>query len=84
VEDGFIAGGNGDLIELFRADVDAAVGLISRHPTLRPELYPNARHEVTRKFTYHLWFRVFPEIELAEVFAVLHERRGPDVLSTRL
>jgi hypothetical protein len=35
-------------------------------------------------FRYHVWYRVLPEIEHAEVFAVLHHGRGPNALEERL
>lgn len=68
----------------FLDDFEAAIGGIAEHPLLRPEVRPGVRHESLTVFRYHLWYRVLPEIEHAEVFAVLHHSRGPSALEDRL
>ena len=68
----------------FIDDFADTLDAIARHPLLRPEIRPGARRESMRVFRYHLWYRVLPEIEHAEVFAVLHDRRGPNALANRL
>ena len=73
-----------DQSDRFLGDLDAALASIADHAMLRPEVLQGARRESLRIFSYHLWYLVLPEIEHAEVFAVLHHRRGPDALASRL
>ncbi len=67
----------------FIDDLEAAIKRIAAHALLRPEIRPGVRRESLTVFRYHLWYRVVPEIEQVEVFAVLHHRRGPDALASR-
>lgn len=73
-----------DQTSRFLDDFEAAIVGISAHLLLRPERRLGVRHESMTVFRYHLWYRVFPEIEQVEVFAVLHHRRGPSALEDRL
>lgn len=73
-----------DQTERFLDDLEAAIAGIAEHPLLRPEVRPGVRHESLIVFRYHLWYRVLPEINHAEVFAVLHHSRGPTALEERL
>jgi plasmid stabilization system protein ParE len=66
------------------ANFEATIAGIAEHPLLRPEVRPGVRHETLTVFRYHVWYRVLPEIEHAEVFAVLHHGRGPKALEERL
>jgi plasmid stabilization system protein ParE len=68
----------------FLEDFEAAITVIAEHPLLRHEVRPGVRHETLSVFRYHLWYRVLPEIEHAEVFAMLHHSRGPNALEERL
>ncbi len=68
----------------FVDDLAATLTAIGRHAMLRPELIAGSRRESMRRFPYHVWYSVIPEIRHAEVFAVLHFRRGPDALGERL
>ena len=69
--------------ERFIRDFEETLGRIAAHALLRPEIRPGVRCESLVRFRYHLWYRVFPEIEQVEVFAVLHHRRGPEALEAR-
>lgn len=73
-----------DQTAAFLDDFEAAISDIAELPLLRPEVRPGVRHESLKVFRYHLWYRVFPEIDHAEVFAVLHHSRGPNLLERRL
>lgn len=67
----------------FLDDLEAVVAQIAEYPLLRPEVRPGVRHESLSIFRYHLWFRVFEEIEHVEVFAVLHHSRDPGEVRAR-
>lgn len=68
----------------FLDDFETAAAGIAEHPFLRPEVRPGVRHESLTVFPYHLWYRVFAEIEHADIFAVLHHSRGSSALERRL
>ena len=68
----------------FLDDLDNALHRVRTHPTLRAEVRPGVRHESLTRFRYHLWYRTHLEIQLIEIFAVLHHRRGPRELTARL
>jgi plasmid stabilization system protein ParE len=68
----------------FLDDFEATIASIAKHPLLRHEVRPGVRHEALTVFRYHIWYRVLPGIEHAEVFAVLHHSRGPNALEERL
>ncbi len=68
----------------FLDDFYATARFVGENPMLRAQVRPNVRHESLRKYRYHLWFRVFEELELVEVFAVLHHSRDPRELDRRL
>ena len=72
------------LVGQFLDDFEAAIATIASHPLLRSEVRPAVRHESLARFHYHAWYRTFPDLEQAEVFAVLHHRRGEPALMSRL
>lgn len=68
----------------FVDDLEVTIAGITENPMLMPEVRPTVRVRGLTVFPYGVWYRVFPDLELAEVFAVLHHRRGPDALSQRV
>ncbi len=68
----------------FIEDFETTVRGIAEHPLLRAEVRPNARRESLRIFKYHAWYRVYPEVEYVEVFAVPHHARGSKAIEERL
>lgn len=67
----------------FIDDFEAALRRIAAHALMRREVRPGVRRESLRVFRYQLWYRVLPEIQHVEVFAVLHHRRGSAALDRR-
>lgn len=59
-------------VERLAASFNTAVELIGERPLLPKVAYRDLRNTKTKAFPYHLWYRVFEEIELVEVLAVLH------------
>lgn len=56
----------------FIATFEATVEAIRERPLLPRVVYRELRNVKTAVFPYHLWYRVFEDIELVEVVAVLH------------
>jgi plasmid stabilization system protein ParE len=67
----------------FVDDLEMTFAGIAENPMLMPEARPGVRVRGMTVFPYGVWYRVFPGLELAEVVAVLHHRRGPDALAKR-
>lgn len=72
------------LIPRFQEDLFDTLRFIGENPLLRAEVRPGVRHERLRVFKHHVWYRVFEEIEHVEVFAILHDARGPEAIEPRL
>lgn len=70
-------------VERFIAQFEAAVEAIRDHPLLPRLAYRELRNVKTEVFPYHLWYRVFEDIELIEVVAVLHGARDWSPLDRR-
>ena len=80
----FLMGQAPDQVGRFLDDLQAAFDGISHNPLLTAEWRPGVRFRGLAVFSYGVWYRVFADLEIAEVFAVLHHRRGPDALGSRL
>ncbi len=59
-------------VERFIKTFEATVEAIRERPLLPRVVYRELRNVKTAVFPYHLWYRVFEDIELVEVVAVLH------------
>ncbi|PZQ87597.1 MAG: hypothetical protein DI534_14075 [Leifsonia xyli] len=70
--------------ERFIDDFEATVGRVAEQPLLRPEIRTEVRRASLRIFRYHVWYRVFPELEYLEILAILHHARGPQASADRL
>lgn len=68
----------------FVDDLEMTFTGIAENPMLMPEVRPTVRVRGMTVFPYGVWYRVFPALELAEIFAVLHHRRGPEALNQRV
>ncbi|MFT3876625.1 MAG: type II toxin-antitoxin system RelE/ParE family toxin [Propioniciclava sp.] len=59
-------------VERFISTVETTVEVIRERPLLPRVVYRELRNVKTPVFPYHLWYRVFEDIELVEIVAVLH------------
>ncbi|ALJ18750.1 type II toxin-antitoxin system RelE/ParE family toxin [Microbacterium sp. No. 7] len=59
-------------VERFIATFDTTVEAIRERPLLPRFVYRELRNMKTEVFPYHLWYRVFEDVGLIEVVAVLH------------
>ncbi len=65
-------------------DLLSTLVFISAQPFLRPEIYPNVRHEALRVFRYHVWYRTYEAASFVDVFAILHHSSDPRQVAARL
>jgi plasmid stabilization system protein ParE len=65
-------------------DFFATLRRVRKHPLLRREDRPGARHESLTDFRYHVWYRMFDGSDLIEVFAVLHHHQDRAEIDERL
>jgi plasmid stabilization system protein ParE len=61
--------------EEFLEEVGRAVALIVDHPEACPVVYRALRRALLHRFPYSLYYRIEPADALAEVRAVVHQRR---------
>ena len=68
--------------DAFLAEVEHAIDGLRQMPTRYPEVRPAVRRVLVRRFPYAVYFRIFEGKSLV-VLAVLHQHRGPDVISRK-
>lgn len=73
-----------ELVNRFVDDLESTFAGIAENPLLMPEFRPAVRARAMTVFPYGVFYRVFVDLELVEVFAVLHHRRGPEALARRV
>lgn len=66
----------------FLLELDTALDRVINHPDIYPPIYRDARRVLVRRFPYAAYFVVAPDT--VQVIAVLHQRRNPDLLQSRL
>ncbi len=57
---------------------------IAQHPHSTAKFERGARRVSLRIFPYQVWYRVHEDVELVEILAVVHHRRGPHAVGDRL
>lgn len=70
--------------ERFIGEVVAMSRWVGENPLLPRQVRPGVHLVSLRVFPYRLWYRVFEEVSLAEVFALLHRRQDPTTALDRL
>ena len=68
-------GARAGLGEEFLEAVGRVVGLIGEHPEAGPLVFRDIRRALLHRFPYSLYYRLEPAERLAEVRAVVHQRR---------
>lgn len=68
----------------FTEDLLVTLDFIAAHPLLRREIYPGVRHEALHVFRYHVWYRIYEDASIADVFAIVHQAADPKEVETRL
>lgn len=66
----------------FLLELDAALDRVLDHSDIYPPMYGEARRVLVRRFPYAAYFVVEPDT--VQVIAVLHQRRNPDIMQSRL
>ena len=66
----------------FLLELDAALDRVVNHLDIYPPIYRDARRVLLRRFPYAAYFVAEPDA--IQVIAILHQRRNPDLLKSRL
>ncbi|HRP98957.1 MAG TPA: type II toxin-antitoxin system RelE/ParE family toxin [Terrimesophilobacter sp.] len=64
--------------------IETALGWVAAHAHQPSMTRLGLRHISTETFRYYIWYRLFEEERFVQVVAILHHRRGDDVLAERV